>query len=251
MESLAGKTEPVKFDELPALFDQVRSKLFPNFPIFDESHRIPLQNLIMGHYLTREICTTPWGRWQQMFNQKLMEIMPPMNLLYKSLDNQVSLYNDVNYTRTIKTEGSTIMKKGTTDKTTSSATNDVQSTTTNDGTFSPGTTQINTHTSTPQTDLDNFLNDRYLSEADKITAEGQDTSRTVSDIVTNGDTSGTSQLVRSGQDEDTEDRSVTETVIGKRGGLTYAELIARYKTEVFSVDQMIIDSLEECFFMIY
>lgn len=238
METLAGKTSPVTYDDLPALFDQVRNILFPNFPIYDETHRTPLQNLIMGRFLTREICMTPYARWQFAFNQKLMEIMPVMNKLYVSMED-INLFDDVNYSRTINTDGTKTMEKGTTDTT------EAHVDTTVTGSFMPGVTNVTTTSTTPQTNLESFLNDRYVSSADKSTASGEDTS-------VNTTTSGNSgSIVRSGQDKDVEQQKVIETVKGKRGGKTYAELVTEYKDTIFSVDNMILDSLEELFFMVY
>ena len=43
----------------------------------------------------------------------------------------------------------------------------------------------------------------------------------------------------------------TEKIVGKRSGLSYAELITKFKDQLFSVDQMVLDALDECFFMLY
>lgn len=239
MEALTGKASPVTYNELPGLFNEVRSQLFPNLPIFNEEHRIPLENLIMGRYLTREICCTPWARWQIMFNQKLMEIMPTMNRLYEALETNTNIFDDTNYTRTYNTTGNKTMKKGTVDETVN------EGITTQDGTFNPGTTRIDTHSGTPQTELTNFLDDKYITDADKSVASGQDTSQTTTDVNSSG------SIRRSGQDEDIETRQDTEKIVGKRSGLSYAELITKFKNELFSVDQMVLDALDECFFMLY
>ena len=241
MESLNHMTHPVTYDQLPSLFNSVRNKIFPDFPIYNEDHRIPLENLILGKYLNREICTTPYAKWQFMFNQKLMEIMPYYNRLYLALEQSpdFNIFDDVNYTRNIKTDGTVTMNKGTSDQIINSG---EQS---GDTIFTPNTTDIITESATPQTELDNFLNNKYISSATKNTNSGED--------ITESKTlfSNTNTTTRSGSDSDVENRSVIETVKGKRGNKSYVELFKEYKDLIFSVDMMILDDLEDLFFMIY
>lgn len=240
MEALNNQETPSTYSELPNLFDSVRNILFPNFPIYDESHRETLQNLIMGRFLMREICETPYAKWQWMFNQKLMEIMPYYNKLYASLDaNGINVFDNTNYTRTIGTEGTVTMKKGTIDTSTSSGTSE------QDGTYNPGTTRVDTTINTPQSEIESFLDDQYLSGADKSVMSGEDVSHSVSENSLSG------SITRSGEDTDIETRDVTETVSGKMGGKTYGEILGEIKDKLFNVDNLILDELEELFFMVY
>lgn len=238
MESLTQKTSPVSYNDLTNLYNEARSLLFPNFPIFNEEHRIPLENLIMNHFLTREICMTPYARWQVAFNNKMQLIMPYYNTLYESIAG-INLFDDVNFTREAENSGSVIMKKGTTDKSSQSGTSSTS------GSFTPGTQQVVSNTTTPQGNLTDFLNDSYVSSASKSNTSGEDTS------LNTVDTSGEGQITRSGQDENVDNRSLTETVKGKRGSKSYFEMIQETNGKIFTVDQMILDSLEELFFSIY
>lgn len=113
MESLTGRTEPVSIEGLPQLFEDARSLLFTNFPIYDENHRFVLENLIMGRYLTREIAFTPFAVWKFKFNQKLCEIMPMYNEMYKITYDLTEPYDDTKYTRTVITDRN---KNSTTDR---------------------------------------------------------------------------------------------------------------------------------------
>lgn len=239
MESLTGVTDPVTYKEIDTLYNNARNIIFPNFPIYEEAHRIPLQNLIMSHFLTREICMTPYARWQIEFNNRLNLIMPYYNKLYKAIDLDVNIFDDVNYTRSMEVTSNLTMEKGTTDTSTQ------EGTTTQNGSFMPGTTGIVTHTSTPQTNIADFLNDSYLSSADKSVSSGEDTSLTTTDMKTNG------SIKRSGKDIDTEARNIKETYKGKRGGKSYLELLKDIQEAIFSVDNMILENLEDLFFAIY
>lgn len=238
---LDNRTTPTTLNEIPNLFNDVRSKLFTNFPIYNENHRIELQNLIMGRFLNREICEVPYARWQFMFNQKMMEIMPYFNRLYQALEEtpEFNIFDDVNYKRTIDTVGKVVMEKGTTDTSSGSSHQ------TNDGTFDSTSNNLNTDINTPQSELTSFLDNKYLTSAAKGSSDSTDISNSISEM-------STSQSVsRTGSDTDIEDRKVYEHVIGKRGGKTYVELIKIYRDSLFTVDNMILDALEEMFFMIY
>lgn len=239
MESLTGRTEPVSIEGLPQLFEDARSLLFTNFPIYDENHRFVLENLIMGRYLTREIAFTPFAIWKFKFNQKLAEIMPYYNELYKVMADISNPFDDVNYERTIKTDKSITQEKGTTDTTESN------SNTTNTATFTPGTTSIDTAIETPQTELESFLQGKYMSSANKSYMEGED--NTVN-VIENG---GKGTVTHTGQDVDTEDNLVVEKMKGKRSGKTYMELMVEYREKIINIDNMILDELEELFFMVY
>lgn len=55
-----------------------------NYPIFDESYRAVLNDKIIKHYYFREIGFETAGLFKWYLNQKLNEIMPYYNQLYKS-----------------------------------------------------------------------------------------------------------------------------------------------------------------------
>lgn len=239
MESLTGKTSPVSYSQINELYDSARNIIFPDFPLYKESHRIELENLILNKFLTRELCMTPYARWQIAFSNKLLSIMPYYNQLYKAVDIDVPLFDDVNYSRVMDVSGNIVMEKGTTDTSEQTLTN------TQSGSFMPGTTGVVTHTSTPQTNLADFLDNSYISSADKSVTSGEDTSTTTND----GSSAGT--IKRTGQDKDTETRNVTENYTGKRGGRSYAELLREIRESVFSIDNMILEELEDLFFGIY
>lgn len=239
MESLTGQETPVTYNQLNELFDSVRTILFPNFPIYDESHRIPLENLIMSKFLNREICETPYAYWQVLFNTKMNLVMNKYNPLYKAFADDINLFDDVNYTRNIKRDDIVTMEKGTKDVLTANMKNTVN------GTFTPGTTQINTSINTPQSQIDDFLENKYLTSANKGWNEGTDESENIS---TN---TGTTTTDYTGQNVDTTDGTTVETVKGKRGNKSYAEMLMEMKNNLFSVDEMVLNELEDMFFMVY
>lgn len=55
-----------------------------NYPIFDEGHRLILNNKIIQHYYFREICCDSPERFNFYLETKMNEIMPYYNQLYKT-----------------------------------------------------------------------------------------------------------------------------------------------------------------------
>lgn len=239
MEALTGAKAPTTMHGINQLLEEAIPKIFVNqFPIYDESQRKPLEMLILTQYLTREICMTPVSRWIIAFNQKLALIMPKYNAMWEAMKN-VNPFDDVNYSRENDRERTLQMQKGTTDKTTYTDTTDSSST------YSPGITTINTDSTTPQTQIDDFLANKYLSSASKQTQSGSDTT----DGMQSRD--GNSSLTRSGADTDTENENVGETIKGKQGGKSFMEMSKEYVENALTVNMAIVAEMEELFFSIY
>lgn len=258
MESLTGKTNPVGIEGLPQLLEEARGLLFTNFPIYDESHRFELENLIMGRFLTREIAFTPFAHWKFKFNQKLAEIMPMYNELYKmtyEINNLKDPYDDTNYVRSLETNRNrhSVTDRDRTSNSTNNQVFDSNSTTDTDGTFTPGTTSIHTSTTTPQTELDSFLSGKYVSSADKEYMEGVDSTFNHTSTKGNGNQSNTETGTQAEDVDVNENEGVKtgETFKGKRGGKSYIELMIQRRKEIINIDEMILNELEELFFMVY
>lgn len=164
--------------------------IFENFPIFDEAYRLPLEVKILRHFYTREICAETVGLWKLWLNNKMWEIMPYFNKLYKSelLDFNPLFDTDYNRTYNRKEDGdrnqnvtsettrqdtgkSTSVTDGHTTDDTETQTRDTSS---SDTTNTERTTRTNDHVDkyaiTPQGSISNepiFTN--YLTDARDIT----------------------------------------------------------------------------------
>lgn len=255
MESLTGRTETVSVEGLPQLFEDARSLLFTNFPIYDENHRFILENLIMGRYLTREIAFTPFAAWKFKLNQKLAEIMPMYNEMYKITYDLTDPYNDTDYTRTNQTKRN---KNTTTDRdktvnTTETETVNSNSNTETHGSFTPGTSSVETNIDTPQSELESFLAGKYMSRATKSYMEGEDSTfnHSTSDSSGNQNKTGVNTEGEDITAKENEDVGVTEMYKGKRGGKSYLELMLERRNNIINIDEMILNDLEELFFMVY
>ena len=75
-----------------------------SYPIFDENYRETLNNNILNHYLMNEIGFETAELFKFYLNQKMNEIMPYYNELYKvqkKLIDENLLLNNVNLTETL------------------------------------------------------------------------------------------------------------------------------------------------------
>lgn len=87
------------FNEINKILTTVAPKIFNfEFPIFDEEYRIPLEVKILRTYYTREICEETVGLWKLRLQNKLCNIMPYYNQLYKSALLEFDVFKDVDYT---------------------------------------------------------------------------------------------------------------------------------------------------------
>ena len=84
-ESKSGLTESVGFSGImDAITNSVDDVFNFEWPIFDESYRVPLEIKILRHFYTREIGEETFGLWQLRLCDRLNVIMPYYNQLYRS-----------------------------------------------------------------------------------------------------------------------------------------------------------------------
>lgn len=57
-----------------------------DYPIFDESHREVLNNMILNHYMMSEIGQETPALFKLYLNNTMNEIMPKYNILYRAID---------------------------------------------------------------------------------------------------------------------------------------------------------------------
>lgn len=99
-ESYAGLDASVGFNEVEKVIEHSYQKVFDfDFPIFDEAYRPLLEKKILRHYYTREISAETVGLWKLQLCNKLNEIMPYYNQLYKSELIEYNPLYDVDLTR--------------------------------------------------------------------------------------------------------------------------------------------------------
>lgn len=83
-ETYAGLDESKGLDDVNEIIHECHNKVMGAYPIFDEAYRETLNAKILKHYYTREICAETVGLWRLWLNNRMNEIMPYYNQLYKS-----------------------------------------------------------------------------------------------------------------------------------------------------------------------
>lgn len=189
------------------------------FPIFEPTHRAELCKKILKHYYFREIGSETYGVWKVQLDTRLNDIMPFYNQLYKSEVLEFDPFNEVDFEKIDERERNEKEKRTDSGYIDSSA--------------EAGSIQM--YSDTPQGGLEGVESGEYLTNATK----NNQTSGSVT--ASNNDTDGTRD----------EKEKVTSTEKGKRSGASYSELLQKYRETFLNIDQMIIDCLQDLFFMLY
>ena len=102
-ETEVGLTESVGYSKVNEVLDKSWNKIFDtgDWEIYDEEYRPILCKKILKHFYTREIGAETAGLWKLWLNQRMAEIMPYYNQLYKSTLLEFNPLYDTDY----KTEG--------------------------------------------------------------------------------------------------------------------------------------------------
>lgn len=269
-ETMAGYDVSQGFSKIDEILDKAVPKVFDfEWPIFDEEYRVPLEKKILRYFYTREIGCETYGLWKLMLQNKLCEIMPYYNQLYKSelLMAGVNPLTDVDYTKTGNRtdEGAdtrTTEREGTDNTETTSTSKDVKKgeTSGKDSTSVYGNqTHIKKYSDTPQGTLTGVENGTYLTEAEFNT----DSDDTITTITTSGTEDVTDQVDSSGSVKNTttgneNSKGTTnntaeylEKVTGKMGGTSYAKLLRELRESFLNIDRDILNDLGVLFMNIW
>lgn len=198
------------------------------YPIFDENYRNTLNQNILYHYYENEIGFETAPLFRFYLKQKLNEIMPYYNELYKvqkKLIDENLLLNNVNITENLQATN--------TNNTSTSASS--QSNSSNSGTSN----NKNLFLDTPQGDeYKGTIND--TNYATNVTFDNNTTSNTIQDTSSNSGTanvSGTNAYIK--------------TIIGNNGGKFNLDILNDLKNNLMKIDLMIINELNELFMQIF
>lgn len=264
-ESACNLDESVGLDKVNEVIAQARGSIFENYPIFDEAYRATLETKILRHYYTREICAETPALWKLWLNNRMNEIMPYYNQLYKSALLEFNPLYDVDLYREHEGSGTT---DSTGSKTNTGTRNGTESTTTTDN----GSVLRNNNTTsdnwdlfqdTPQGGLTGIEELEYLTEATKRTVNGN-----IVDSTTTQNTNGVSGTVSetdnlSGRTDETMSASESTTneinstdsylehVYGKQGSGNYSKMLMEYRQTFINIDTKIIDDLKDLFFNLW
>lgn len=276
-ETSIGLTESVGYEQVPSVIEQSRSKIFDfEYPIFDEDYKSVIETKILKHYYMYEIGLETVGLWKLALNEKMNEIMPYYNELYKTIMGvNFNPFNDVDITTTSNrqeggkqedsgkdTESETSGRKNTGDTTQST---DLTTTTNN---TSKQLTDFNGehwnyYSDTPQGGVDGLAARTYLTNAtndvnnDNTEVDGTETGTQKQ----TGTVTTTQDLQEDSNREKSVDRSTEkkynntveyiEHTVGKRGGKSYVEMMKEYIESFINIDVQIISNLSELFMRLW
>ena len=191
------------------------------YPIFDENYRNVLNQKILYHYYENEIGFETAPLFRFYLKNKLNEIMPYYNELYKAqkqiIDNNL-LLNNTNITESLTGQNST---------TTSST-----SQSTNAGTSN----NKNLFQDTPQGNISNQDIDNANVYATNITLDRNTTNNTINDS-SSANGSGTNSYIK--------------TIIGNNGAKFNIDVLNDIQNKLMNIDLLIINDLNELFMQIF
>lgn len=191
-----------------------------SYPIFDENYRETLNNNILYHYYENEIGFETAPLFRFYLNQRLNEIMPKYNELYKAqkkLIDENLLLNNVNLEERLAGNNST------------------QTSSTSQSTNNGSSNSKNLFQDTPQGQISNTdINNQTW--ATNLTLDSNQTANTINDV-TNASGNGTNSYIK--------------TIIGNNGGKYSIDLLNDIKNNLMNIDLMIIDELYDLFMQIF
>ena len=233
-------------------------------PFFDEEYRSVLCQKILKHYYLREICCETVGIWTLWMNTRLEEIMPYYNQLYESAKIEFNPMHDVNLTRNHERniDGTSKEDRTRTDNTTGKRTltgnRDTDSTgngTKNTTSGSDGTKR-DLYSDTPQGAITGLENEKYLTNARKITdnvngtgnEETNTTEKTGTDYSETEDTTGKVEGVTSNTGSSNTTEDYLETIVGKQGTESFSSLLNKFRETFLNIDMQVIEEFSDLFF---
>lgn len=224
-EASAKLEESSGFNDIDDILNISWSKIFSDFPIFDEDYRPELCKKILRHYYTREICCETVGRWKLFLSDKMNNIMPYYNQLYQS--ELLEIQPLVSVDRCVSHKGS-----GDETKTTSS-----NATNTNSSRTDGSTETWSYYSDTPQGGINGLDTNDYLTNATHNT--GADFTNSTVNGGTSANETGTG----------TRNDMYVDKILGYEGN--QSEMLLKFRETFLNIDMMIINELKDLFFTIY
>lgn len=256
-----------------------------DYPIFDENYRNILNEKIINHYLFNEIGMETAELFKFYLNTTMREIMPYYNQLYKSellefnplYDSDLTtVYDKTNdNTSSTETNNQTINKsKATTNgnvenESDSFSHSDAHSTGDSHGNSVGNGNTKNVHSDTPQgfLSINSIENETYASDAtmskttDINTTMAQSHNDEIGYANESSHSNSVNNSITNGAATLNSDNNVfniannfenyVSHVVGKSPGMSYSDLLLKFRDTFLNIDMMIIKELNDCFMLLY
>lgn len=232
-----------------------------DYPIYDESYRVTLNNKLLNHYMFNEIGTETANRFKFYLNRALNEIMPYYNQLYESallsIEPLLNYKNTKTGSKNIDSDTDQNINSGTSVNSTSKQTSALETEQTTGVETENQSSSLSINSKTPQSELliGDIENNLYADEAtkDQTTSTATDTStqnKTDTGIVENeGSNTATSfsgNLTKAMTNEiyNMTDQGFTES---------QSDLLMKFRQTILNIDMLIIEdpSIRSCFMLLY
>ena len=239
-EQKSGLSESVGANDVDNVIAKCWDKIFTSkVSFFDDAYRKVLCSKILKHYYLREIGCETVGVWLLWLNERLEMIMPYYNKLYESELIKFNPMYDVDLTRKHNRENvqDDTGKRSTVNSRDTSVTNTVDTDSSN--------VSRDLYSDTPQGALTGVENETYLTNARKVTDNGNVNSssneKSGSDFTEN---ESSEKNINSTED-------YLETVQGKQGSGSYSDLLLKYRSTFLNIDQMVVEEFSDLFMLLW
>lgn len=213
-----GKDDKTKIKDLAK---EGRNKIFDfDYPLSDKISKEDFECMILNHYISRRIGFDTPTLFKIQLNVKLNEIMPMYNKMFDALDNW-NIFNDGEKTVRYGTDNREI-------NSTSNTENNLQNTSTSQN------TSDRRYSDTPQNELDNVKEGKYVTEYNYDTNNAED----------NSESNGTSNNTTNTNDDNTYNETIEKTNVNK------IEILKQMQTEIKSIYSLIFKDLDCLFYSI-
>lgn len=216
------------------------------YPFYDESKRTEFQENFVRHFYMREIGQETYGLWKHQLIDWMKLEMPYYNQLFKSAQLEFDPLEDVHYTRNVSESGTS--KARGVQSNNGGNTGSVTGKTTNAGTNSGTTTNVTKYNDTPQDSVESIA-DGYLTAAQQ--ANGTTSNTNSETINTTNETKNTYNESTTSSGEGSTTGSKMETIKGKYGAKSYAELIEEQRRIIINVEKQVFEAMNVLFMGIY
>lgn len=213
-----GKDDKTKIKDLAK---EGRYKIFDfDYPLSDKISKEDFECMILNHYISRRIGFDTPTLFKIQLNVKLNEIMPMYNKMFDALDGW-NIFND----------GEKAVRYGTDNReinSTSNTENNLQNTSTSQN------TSDRRYSDTPQNELDNVRQGKYVTEYNYDTNNAED----------NSESNGTSNNTTNTNDDNTYNETIEKTNANK------IEILKQMQSEIKSIYSLIFKDLDCLFYSI-
>lgn len=250
-EEITGMNSELGDDPISIIQSAVFSVFDFDFPIANENHRQELETKILKNYYFRQICCENVEEWKLRLSNKLNLIMPYYNEMYQSKGYLVDFMDDVNYSRTVSEDTA---RTGMENTRSSQETESSVAANSNESDINTAKTKgknTDRFSNTPQGSLASIENNTYLTTADIQDSTGETQNVGSNARNSNSETSGSSTGSVDTVNTDNGKRNMVESVKGKMGTKSKAEMVMEYRRAIINIDNEIVNRLSDLFLTTY